>query len=31
MIVRIKEYKGKYRVVSLAFEEDVRDDLQKKN
>ncbi len=29
MIVRVREYKGKYRVVSLAFEEDVRDDLQK--
>lgn len=29
MIIRIREYKGKYRVVSLAFDEDVRNDLQK--
>lgn len=29
MIVRIGEYKGKYRAVSLAFDEDVKDDLRK--
>ena len=29
MIIRIREYKGKYRVVSLAFDENVRNELQK--